>query len=35
MSGFKGSNGGDIDLRGSIGYVGLISVVKIRIRGDS
>ena len=32
---FKGLEGGDFDLRWLIGYLGLISVVKIRIRGGS
>jgi len=35
MSTFEGPNGGDFDLRGSVGYVGLIGAVKIRIGAGS
>ena len=32
MGVFESSNGEDFDLRGSVGYIGLIGAVKIRIR---
>jgi len=35
MGAFEGPDGGDFDLRGLEGYVGLISAVEIRIKGGS
>jgi len=35
MGGFEGPDGGGIELRGSEGYLRLIGVVKIRIRGGN